>query len=422
MMGPVAICAPVGRDASIIEGIIRSGEIRCQISDAVEISTGIAASDFAAVLLTEEAVGLLSTQATYDALAAQPPWSDLPFVVLTSQGASLSRRAAMLRRLGNVVQVARPVHPGALIELVRNALRARGRQFVARRYLEQIEDAELKLEEFAAGLERQITYRTRALTAANRRLATQGRQRIQAQEQLNQLQSELIHVSRGSAMDTMASTLAHELNQPLTAVTNYLHGSIRMLQADPVDGAVLDGLGQALASAHRAGEIVRRIRDLVSRGLVNRKPEDLSKLIDEAIAVGLIDGAVLGVSHRLLPDREVGSVLVDRVQIQQVLINLLRNAVEAMQGAETREIVIATRKLNDSLVEVSVADTGHGLSPEILATLFSSFRTTKQDGMGVGLSICRTIVEANGGAISGENRTEGGAVFRFTLPVGAPRA
>jgi C4-dicarboxylate-specific signal transduction histidine kinase len=416
VIGAVAICAPIGRDAAIVQEILRTANIRSVLADPTSLPTGIAASEYAAVLLTEEAVGPVTNAATIAALAAQPPWSDLPFIVLTSPGPPPSARAAMLRQLGNVVQVARPVHPAGLIELVRNARRARARQVEARRYLKQIQDADLKLEEFAAGLERQITHRTRALTAANRRLAAQAKEQIEAQERLNQVQSELIHVSRVSAMDTMASTLAHELNQPLTAVTNYLHGSIRLLERGSISDDVRDGLEQALASAHRAGEIVRRIRDLVSRGVVARKAEDLPKLIDEAIAVALVDAAVLGTTHRLVLDPRVRRVLVDRVQIQQVLINLLRNAVEAVAGSETREIIIATNHLNDATVEVSVSDTGHGLPAEVLSTLFSSFKTTKQDGMGVGLSICRTIVEANGGTISGANLAKRGAVFRFTLP------
>lgn len=420
MIEPVAICAPAGRDGAIVLEILRSGNVACQLADPVALIDGIASSTYAASLLTEEAVMLLSPEAMRVALAGQPPWSDLPFVVLTSKRSQSPGLAAMLKLMGNVVQVVRPVHPAALTDLVRNALRARQRQLEARRYLEEREIAETRLRNFSEDLERKVADRTHALTSTSQRLEIQSRENTKARDRLNQLQAELIHVSRVSAMGTMASTLAHELNQPLTAVTNYLRGSIRLLHTGTasIDLVVVDGLESAVASAHRAGEIVRRLRDLVSRGVVNRRPEQLSNLIDEAIAIGLVDGVALGTSYTLSLDPGVSSVVVDRVQIQQVLINLLRNAVEAMRTADTREIVIAARCLCEGVVEVSVADTGPGLSPELLETLFSSFRTTKDEGMGVGLSICRTIVEANGGTISGENRPEGGAEFRFTLPAG----
>ena len=201
-------------------------------------------------------------------------------------------------------------------------------------------------------------------------------------------------------------------------MVNYLRGSIRLLQSHHSPAEDLDGLEHALASAHRAGEIVRRLRDFVSRGVVNRRPERVVTLIDEAVALGLVDAASAGIRCRTQVAEGVEWVLVDRVQIQQVLINLLSNAVEALNGADhEREIIVTAAILNPSTVEIAVSDTGHGLSTEVKSTLFSSFQTTKPTGMGVGLSICRTIVEANGGTIVGENGPSGGAVFRFTLPI-----
>lgn len=417
MKRPVAVFAPAGRDVAVVLEILRAGEINSRPVEPVALIAGIATSAFSAVLLTEEALTMIAPDAMRVALDRQPLWSDLPFVLLTSKGPARHQFASMVKLLGNVVQVDRPIRPAALIDLVRNALRARKRQVEASKYLEERETAESKLQEFADGLERLVAYRTRALTAANLQLAAQNKERVEAQERLSQMQSELIHVSRVSAMGTMASTLAHELNQPLTAVTNYLRGSIRLLSGGRTqpDSAVVEGLESATASALRAGEIVRRLRDLVARGVVTRKAEDLSALINEAIEVGLVDAVAQGTTYITQIDPKLGSVIVDRIQIQQVLINLLRNAVEALSTAPTRDIVIVACVAGEGMAEVSVSDSGPGLPPDILATLFSSFRTTKEDGMGVGLSICRTIVEANGGTITGENRAEGGAVFRFTL-------
>ncbi len=241
-------------------------------------------------------------------------------------------------------------------------------------------------------------------------------ERHRAEAELRRVQAELIHVSRLSAMGTMASTLAHELNQPLTALSNFISGTKRIAQKPDAPRPVLiQALDGAEAAALRAGEILRRLRELVSHGKVTVQAEHLPQLIDEACVLAFVDENALGVRHRLELDPDAQWVRADRIQIQQVLINLVRNAVEAMTGDALREVVISTR-LDRAMVEVAVADTGAGISPEHLATLFSEFMTTKRGGMGLGLPISRTIVEAHGGKLWAENRPEGGAVFRFTLP------
>jgi two-component system sensor kinase FixL len=236
---------------------------------------------------------------------------------------------------------------------------------------------------------------------------------------LKELQSELIHVSRLSAMGTMASTLAHELNQPLTAIANYLEAGRELLDAGGAEAATLlrEAIEESTSEALRAGKIVRRLRDFVARGEVERRVEDLPRLIDEASRLALIGARERGVRafFELAPD--ITTVTVDRVQIQQVLVNLIRNAIDAVAGQEVRDITISTCALDNAMVEVSVADTGPGLSPDIAARLFQAFATTKPAGMGLGLSICRTIVEAHRGHIRAEPRPTGGTVFRFTLPV-----
>jgi two-component system sensor kinase FixL len=236
------------------------------------------------------------------------------------------------------------------------------------------------------------------------------------------MQAELIHVARLSAMGTMASTLAHELNQPLTALGNFINGARRIVGRMGVeDPALGDALDAAESGALRAAEIVRRLRELVSRGTVSVMVEHLPRLIEDAAVLAFLDEDALGVRHRLNLDPAATWVRADRIQIQQVLINLVRNAVEAMEGTAGKEIVISTRAVGRDMVEIAVADRGTGLGGADVDSLFSQFMTTKSGGMGIGLPISRTIVEAHGGKIWGEERGEGGAIFRFTLPRGRPR-
>ena len=241
-------------------------------------------------------------------------------------------------------------------------------------------------------------------------------ERHRAEAEIRRMQAELIHVSRLSAMGTMASTLAHELNQPLAAIGNFLSGTRRMAERPDVPREVLiEALDGAEAAAHRASEILRRLRDLVSRGKVSVQAEHLPELIEEARVLAFIDEAAPGRNYHLALDPEAAWVRVDRIQIQQVLINLLRNAAEAMATSARQEVSITTRP-SGGMVEVEVADTGPGIAAADLENLFSEFMTTKSDGMGLGLPISRTIVEAHGGTIHAEKRTEGGARFVFTLP------
>lgn len=238
-----------------------------------------------------------------------------------------------------------------------------------------------------------------------------------AEARLRELQSELIRVSRLSAMGTMASMLAHELNQPLTAVANYLEACRQMLAAPDanVPVGVGDALDAAVMQAVRAGQIIRRLRDFVARGEVERRAENLDWIIGEASALALVGARDKGVKvvQRLGAGNRLA--LVDRVQIQQVSLNLIRNAIEAMEGMARRELTITTAPTGDGFIEVSVADTGPGLAPEVAGHLFEPFVTTKNEGMGLGLSICRTIIEAHGGKLWAESSSDG-TVFHFTVP------
>ncbi len=241
--------------------------------------------------------------------------------------------------------------------------------------------------------------------------------RQRTQEKLEELQSELIHVARVSAMGTMASTLAHELNQPITAVANYVEAVRDLLAApDPEDLPMIrEALQDAAGEAMRAGNIVRRLRDFVARGEVEKTVEKLPLLINEAAAFGLMGAIEKSVEARFDIDHDAADVLVDKIQIQQVLVNLIRNAVEAMSQSEERVLTVCSEPDQPGYVRVTVADTGPGVAPEVAAQLFTAFVSTKTEGMGLGLSICRTIVEANGGRIWMEPCKDGGTQFHFTL-------
>jgi len=242
-------------------------------------------------------------------------------------------------------------------------------------------------------------------------------ERQEVQNRLHELQVELAHMSRFTAMGEMASTLAHELNQPLTAVATYLNGCRRLLERDtPADMALLrDGVERAAEQALRAGQIIRRLREFVARGETERRVENLPKLVEEASALALIGARESAVRVTFAIDPDCPSVIADKVQVQQVLLNLIRNAMEAMAETERREMVVATKAAADGHVRVSVTDTGSGIAPEILEQLFRPFVTSKPQGMGVGLSVSRTIIEAHGGKLWAEPNPAGGTVFSFTL-------
>jgi two-component system sensor kinase FixL len=242
-------------------------------------------------------------------------------------------------------------------------------------------------------------------------------ERRKTEQRVQELQSELVHISRLTAMGEMASALAHELNQPLSAMANYLKGSLRLLDADPAPPQRLrDAIQKAGDQALRAGDIIRRLRDFVASGEVERHIESLPTLIEEASALALVGAREQGVQvvFRLSP--EVDRVLADRVQIQQVVLNLIRNAMESMEESPSKILHIRTERATEDQALVTVSDTGSGISPDIAGQLFQPFITTKRTGMGVGLSISRTIIEAHGGRIWAEPNPGGGTRFCFTLP------
>jgi two-component system, LuxR family, sensor kinase FixL len=240
-----------------------------------------------------------------------------------------------------------------------------------------------------------------------------------AEQRLQDLQSELLHVSRLSAMGQMASALAHELNQPLTAIMNYVRAAARTMSG--IEGAQVERarewMDKATSQTARAGQIIRHLRDFIEKRESSRTWENLNKVVEEAIALGLVGSADTNVKVHVELDPTLAPVLIDKIQIQQVMINLIRNAIEAMQSVEKRELTIRTAATSDGFIEVGVVDTGPGLSEEVASRLFQPFVTTKEKGMGIGLTICHSIIEAHNGRIWATPQVGGGVEFRLRLPV-----
>ena len=240
---------------------------------------------------------------------------------------------------------------------------------------------------------------------------------VQARERQARLQAELAHYGRMSEMGQMVSAFAHELNQPLTAANNYLRAATRTQQSENIASPKLAELiAKADGQFVRAADIIKRIRGFAAKKEACESVEDVASMIAEACELALLDPRHKGVELRLDIEENLPRVMIDKVQIMQVLLNLIRNAFEAMENSATRRVTVSAQR-NDSMVEIAVADTGPGLPPEVAARLFQPFVTTKEAGMGVGLSICRTLTESQGGRLWYQEALQGGAEFRFTVPV-----
>ena len=270
------------------------------------------------------------------------------------------------------------------------------------------------------GREKRIELRGRAVMDANGKpcrvtgVVHDVTDRHVAKERLDRARSELARVGRINDLGQMASALAHELNQPLTAASNYLHAAERLLPKDPDQTQA--AIGKAEAQFERAKTIIQRVRDFVGKAESTKVPEDLHAIITEVLEL-----ARTTPRHRLFPVRldiepKLPPAEIDKVQIQQVLLNLLRNAFEAMEDCTTCQVRLAARRAEDlGMLEIRVTDSGPGLPAEIAGHLFEPFRTTKHSGMGVGLSLCRRIVESHGGRLWHEPGTPG-TTFAFTVP------
>lgn len=237
--------------------------------------------------------------------------------------------------------------------------------------------------------------------------------------QLQVAQTELARLARLNELGEMASTLAHELNQPLSAIANYVQGCKRLLLKLEDTHAVQmrDALDETARQALRAGDIIRHLREFVTRGDTEKQPQDIKKLVEEAGALALVGSRERGVKSTFVYDEDFGEVLADRVQIQQVLINLLRNAMEAMRDSPVRELQVRVARGDGEMVTITVSDSGPGIADDIWPQLFQPFVTSKPGGMGIGLSISKRIIESHGGEILVSQSAAGGAQFTFTLPL-----
>jgi len=244
-------------------------------------------------------------------------------------------------------------------------------------------------------------------------------EREETEAKLEQARNELTRLARVNELGEMASTLAHELNQPLSAIANYVQGCRRMLERldDEYANRLRGALDETAKQALRAGDIIRHLREFVTRGDTERRPEDVKRLIEEAGALALVGSRERGIKSVFAFGPEDDVVIADRVQIQQVLINLLRNAMEAMRDSETKILTVTTRHAEDDRLAVIVSDTGPGIADDIAPQLFQPFVTSKPNGMGVGLSISRRIIESHGGELTVQRNEAGGATFTFTLPL-----
>ncbi|WP_265441343.1 ATP-binding protein [Bradyrhizobium sp. SEMIA] len=283
------------------------------------------------------------------------------------------------------------------------------------RDLRRQKQAERELRRLNESLERSVELRTAELMA-------EITERKRADERSRELQSALSHAGRLSVAGEMAAALAHELNQPLTAVANSANSALRLLarsgsmRTESVREIMDDVAGQAL----RAGQILRRLRDFVTRGKSEKKSEDIETLIREANAFARTGLEGLQVSVSLLFDPRVSHICANRIQIQQVLVNLIRNSLEEVAGIPQAKIDVVTRQTGGKEIEISVSDNGRGVVPHVVDKLFQPFVSTRHDGMGLGLAICRSIVESHNGKLWYEPNPGGGASFRFTLSSAEP--
>lgn len=233
------------------------------------------------------------------------------------------------------------------------------------------------------------------------------------------LEAELAHVSRLSAMGEMSAAIAHELNQPLTAVTNYAKAALRFLSAEPPSSSQIRSAREAMEKAAdqiiRAGTIIRYLRDFVEKRESQKAPENINQVIRGAIALGLVGTAHRDIKVKLELEPRIPRLVIDKIQIQQVFLNLIRNAVDAMADLEKGEIIISSAAVDSRYAEIIIRDTGPGFPPEMTGRLFQAFATTKRDGLGIGLKICQSIVEAHGGSIRAL-REGPGAAFQIRLP------
>ncbi|MDB5448156.1 MAG: hypothetical protein JWQ97_3473, partial [Phenylobacterium sp.] len=295
---------------------------------------------------------------------------------------------------------------------------------LARRYggWEVIETAELirakhDLVRLKRELEERVRLRTRELAAANAKLRTENHERERAEVALSEAQSELARAARLTSLGVLAASIAHEVNQPLAAIVTNSEASLRLLAADPPDiGEARAALSQIAYDARRAGDVIKRLRGLMA-GTAEHADVDVNEAVREVAALMRSRLLARGVALQLELDPGAPHVLGDRLQLQQALMNLVSNAVEAMgRAGAAPEVTLRSGLDADGALVLSVADCGPGVDPQMADRLFDPFFTTKAGGMGMGLSIARSVAEAHGGRLSVSAGPDSGAVFQLTIP------
>ena len=241
---------------------------------------------------------------------------------------------------------------------------------------------------------------------------------LRTRARIEELQSELMQVARANAVGEMGSALAHELTQPLSAVVGFVEASAELIDQSGggVPVKVREYMNEAVTQSLRAGDVIRLLREFTAKGDTEHSVHDINVVVEETCRLATLGTAADSIELELDLAAELPPVLIDQIQIQQVVLNLVRNSIDALGEVETPTITVATVPGPEE-VEVVVSDNGTGLSPEVRERVFEPFVSTKPDGIGIGLSICRTIIEAHGGRISVDTGTGCGTEFRFSVPV-----
>lgn len=268
-------------------------------------------------------------------------------------------------------------------------------------------------------IEQLVAQRTSELSAANAALENQIIERKRAEDIARERQNELAHVSRVNTMGELTASLAHEINQPLAAIANYATGSVRRIDRDSIEANDLKTVLSTIArEAQRAGEVIRRVRDLVRKGEVSLTQLELNAVVREAVEISSPQARRLGVTLMVLLDDDLPPILADKVQVEQVLLNLIGNGFEALQKVGDPGTITVTTACGADGKEVicSVTDNGMGLIDGARDKIFEPFFSTKSNGMGMGLSISRSIIEASGGRLWCVSVPQGGTTFAFALP------
>jgi two-component system sensor kinase FixL len=249
-----------------------------------------------------------------------------------------------------------------------------------------------------------------------RRDELEARQRTEIQ--LQEFRTKLFQTARVSEEGKFATALAHELTQPLAAAANFINSARGILAAGRTDqfGGAIGDLDDAALQILQAGRIIRVMRGIMMRGAAEQRPESVSEMVEEARSLALAGVRDPDLEFRIQHDLGGSKVFADRIQVEQVLVNLMRNAIEAMADRrEKRVLALTTRMVDESMIEIAVADSGPGIASAVADRIFEPFFSTRRNGMGLGLSICRSIIETHGGHIQVESNPGGGTVFRFTL-------